>query len=183
MRTGSPQAYEELSVWRDLEGVGPGSVTWNPDGPNPTIPRDATINARLEGPWGLPWIEGLEDPNASSGMVSPSPNPQIDQPDVGWKMGPGDYEGAFRTRGPIQAWGHEVSGGLWGDQALGRTMRFPANIPDRYDANGVWVGDYHDLLAATLQANEVPMFADEIGGIEALVQWTGNTSTFTGWEG
>ena len=29
-------------------------------------------------------------------------------------------------------------------------MRFPANIPERYDPNGIWNIDYKDELAAAL---------------------------------
>jgi hypothetical protein len=64
---------------------------------------------------------------------------------------------------------------------MGRIMRFPANIPERYDANGVNVGDYRDLLAQTLAANSLPNFTDtEV--LTNLVQWNG-PAVFNGWEG
>ena len=172
------QVYNAASTWRDIEGVDP---AWNqPNEPNPPLPRSEPIVTRFEGPWGVPWIEGLEDPKSPSGLTAPTVNPGLDTPDVGWDMPPGDYRGEYRTRGPVQAWGHETSGGLWGNQAVGRTMRFPANIPDRYDANGVWVGDYRDSLAAQLIANQTPAFSD-VNTIEDLVSWTG-PEYFPGWE-
>lgn len=172
------RAYAEASTWRDLEGVTPAWL--DAELPDPPLPRSEPITTRIEGPWGVPWIDGLEDPNASSGLSHPSPNPGLDTPDIGWVMPPGDYRGEYRTRGPVQQFGHEVSGGLWGDQALGRTMRFPANIPDRYDANGVWVGDYRDSLASQLEANSQPAFSD-VNTIDDLVTWTGPPK-FAGWE-
>lgn len=160
--------YVDDAVFRDIEGVTP---DWtNPNLPNPPIPRDEPIVTRIEGPWGVPWLDGQEDPFEPSGLLAPSKNPQIDEPDVGWSMPPGDYQGAFRTKGPVRAWGHEPSGGLWGDQALGRTMRFPVNVPDRYDANGVWVGDYRDQLAYNVAVNKMPSFTDT-DAIEDLVTW------------
>lgn len=159
---------EEDFVWRDLPATDPG---WeSPDTPNPPIPRTQPIETRIEGPWGLPWMEGLEQPNAPTGLSRPSKDPQIDQPDVGGVIGPGPYRGEYRTRGPVEAWGHEPSGGVWGDQAIGRTMRFPVNIPDRYDANGVWVGDYRDSLAQTVAVNNMPSFT-EANAIEDLITW------------
>jgi hypothetical protein len=106
----------------------------------------------------------------------------MDTPDVGWQALPADYRGEYRTRGPVVAFGHEVSGGLQGDQAVGRTMRFPINIPDRYDANGVHVGDYRDLLAVSLEMNKVDTFSDT-DRIDDLVSWTGPDPQFHGWEG
>ena len=165
----SPNMYaEQLFVWRDLPATNPG---WESgDTPNPPIPRSEPIETRLEGPWGLPWMDGLETPSIPTGLLKPSPDPQMDRPDVGGVIGPGAYQGAFRTRGPVQAWSHEPSGGLTGDQAIGRTMRFPVNVPDRYDAAGVWVGDYRDLLAGQLIANNQPTFT-EANSIEDLISW------------
>jgi hypothetical protein len=94
-------------------------------------------------------------------------------------MGPGDYRGEYRTQGPVQAWGLEPSGGLLGNQAIGRVMRFPVNVPERYDANGVNVGDYRDLLAGAIAANNAPTFTDA-NVIEDLVTWTGD-QPFAGW--
>jgi hypothetical protein len=166
------------STWRDIEGVAvePGDSGNYPD---PPLPRNAPITTDFEGPWGIPYLDGLESPFAATDQFTPSPEPQIDKPDVGWAMGPGDYRGEYRTLGPVQAWGHEVSGGWFGDQAVGRIMRFPANIPERYDANGVNVGDYRDLLAGSIAANKVPMFTDT-NIIDDLVTWTGD-DTFSGW--
>jgi hypothetical protein len=166
---------EEAFTWRDLEGNQPEYNSG--DKPNPPLTSEP-ITTRIEGPWGLPWLDGLEDPAAPTGLTVTSPNPQIDQPDIGGVIGPGDFEGAFRTRGPVQAWGLEPSGGLWGDQAIGRTMRFPVNIPDRYDANGVWVGDYRDSLAGQLAANAQPAFT-ETDSVEDLITWV--PPSFTGY--
>jgi hypothetical protein len=165
------------ATFRDIEGVDPGWT--DPNQPNPPIPRDGPIVTRIEGPWGVPYVDGLEDPFEPTGLLAPSKDPQMDQPDIGWQMGPGDYEGAFRTRGPVRAWGHEISGGIWGDQALGRTMRFPVNIPDRYDVNGVWVGDYRDQLAYNLAVNNLPQFT-EANAVEDLVTW--EPPKFAGYE-
>lgn len=165
-------------AWRDLEGNDP--AYFADVRPNPPLPREGPITSRIEGPWGVPWIDGLEDPDAFTGLGHTTPDPQIDRPDIGGVIGPGDYRGEYRTRGPVQAWSHEASGGLWGNQAVGRTMRFPANIPDRYDVNGVWVGDYRDSLAAQLSANRVGAFTD-VNSIEDLLSWQGPES-FPGWE-
>lgn len=122
---------------------------------------DEPIVTRLEGPYGLPYWEGLDDPTAPTGLTGESPNPSYPNESVGGRMGPGGYEGAYRTSGPVQAWGHEPSGGLYGDQAIGRIMRFPANIPERYDVNGVSAGiDYRDQLAAAMLANTAPVVTD-----------------------
>lgn len=166
-------------TWRDLEGVDPEPSN---SGDYPDLPLTAApITSHVigdNGPWGLPWKDGLENPDAETG-VTPSPDPQIDTPDVGWRMGPGAYRGEYRSNGPVQQFGLEASGGWDGDQAIGRMMRFPANIPERYDANGVNVGDYRDILASTMMADNVPTFTDtEV--ITDLVQWTG-PAAFAGW--
>lgn len=166
-------------TFRDLIGEDPRWPMGAPDQPNAPLPRNEPVTTRIEGPWGIPYIEGLEDPNASTGLLNPSPNPAYEVPDVGWSMPPGDYAGEYRTLGPVQQFGHEVSGGLTGDQAIGRTMRFPVNVPDRYDANGVNVGDYRDLLAGALAANNLPTFSDT-AVIEDLVLWPGDAG-FGGW--
>jgi hypothetical protein len=164
----------DIGTFRDLEtGVDP---AWGEpenakadlgDGSLPGSP----INTRLEGPWGIPWWEGLEDPTSPSGLAfTESPNPTYPNESVGAEPLPGAYDGAYRTVGPVQAWGHEPSGGLWGDQALGRIMRFPANIPERYDDQGVWSGDWRDDLAASVAANDAPLVTD--GDITtSLLQW------------
>lgn len=171
-------------TWRDLEGENP---DWgnSPNEPDPPIPHDLPIytpGVGDNGPWGMPWIDGLENPDAVISGIQSSPDPQIDRPDVGAVMGPGDYRGEYRTLGPVRAWGLEPSGGWSGDQAIGRMMRFPANIPERYDANGVYVGDYRDILASTMAAQNRPAFTDT-NVVEDLVQWMGPVSTFNGWEG
>jgi hypothetical protein len=170
-------------TWRSLEGVepnGPGDYTYEP---GPSIPAVPVTTPAISdwGPWGTPYLDGLEDPHAGTGLPKPTADPQIDTPDVGWSMPPGDYRGEYRTRGSVQPWGFEPGGYLGGDDAMGRIMRFPANIPERYDANGVNVGDYRDLLAQTLAANSLPNFTDtEV--LTNLVQWNG-PAVFNGWEG
>ncbi len=157
--------FEGFGTWRDLHtGVDP---VWY----DPTLADGATdqagdpgepVDTRLEGPWGLPWFEGLENPFTDSGLpLISSMNPTYPEEDVGKLPIVGAYEGAFRTHGPVVAWGLEPSGGLGGDQAIGRIMRFPANIPDRYDPNGVWNVDYRDELAATIAANAQPYVTDD----------------------
>lgn len=154
----------DTGVWRDLNtGVDP---NWgdpeNADGAldsagDPGEP----ISTRLDGPWGLPWWEGLEDPTSPTGLpFTESPNPTYPNESVGASAISGAYEGAYRTHGPVYAWGLEPSGGLTGDQAIGRIMRFPANIPDRYDPDGVWNVDYMDELAAAIAANDQPIITD-----------------------
>lgn len=173
---------EDTGVWRDLStGVDP---VWA----DPTLadgaldqPGDpgAPVHTRLEGPWGLPWYEGLEDPSSPmDGMpLLQSPEPTYPDESVGAEPLPGAYDGAYRTHGPVRAWGHEPSGGLYGDQAIGRIQRFPANIPDRYDPNGVWNVDYRDELAAVIAANEAPLVTDT-DVTTSLVQYPYNTSMY-----
>jgi hypothetical protein len=165
--------FEDTGTWRDLAtGVNP---EWaEPDladgaTDQPGIPTDEPVHTRVEGPWGIPWWEGMEDPFAPTGLLS-SPDPTYPEEDIGKASIVGAYEPAFRTHGPVQAWGHEPSGGLTGDQAIGRIMRFPANIPDRYDSNGVWNLDYRDQLAMALQWNAVPDVNDNTINT-SLVQW------------
>lgn len=102
----------------------------------------------------LPWYDAKENPEAQTGMYS-SMNPTYPQQDIGGRSIVGAYEAAVRTRGPVYQWGHEVSGGLWGDQEMGRIMRFPANVPSRYDPYNEYVyqGDYRDELAAAIANN------------------------------
>lgn len=110
----------------------------------------------------LPWFDADEEPFIASGVTS-SMEPTYPDEAVGARPIVGAYEGAFRSQGPVYQWGHEVSGGLWGDQAMGRIMRFPANIPDRSDPynEGVWAGDYRDELAAAIATNGMGLITDE----------------------
>lgn len=149
--------YPNQGTWRDLAtGVNP---YWgNPEDADGAIDQAGDpgepINTRIEGGSAsvLPWYDALEDPGWATGLIT-SPNPTYPEEDVGKKSIVGAYEPAVRTRGPVTQFGHESSGGLWGDQAVGRIMRFPANIPDRYDPNGVSNIDYRDELAASIAAN------------------------------
>lgn len=164
MTAGMQGVMEDAGVFRDVTtGVDP---SW-------AFPTDADgaldaagdpgepVTTRIEGPWGAPWWEGLEDPTSPIGMpYTESPNPTYPNPSVGAKELPGAYEGAYRTHGSVYRWGHEPSGGFTGDQAIGRIQRFPANIPDRYDPNGVWNTDYKDELAAVIAANKQPIITD-----------------------
>lgn len=142
-------------TWRDLAtGVNP---AWAyPDEVDGALDQAGTppepINTRLEGPYGLPWWDGLEDPYSPTGLGE-SPNPTYPQEDVGWKPIVGAYDAAYRTVGPVRSFGYE-------DQAMNRIMRFPANIPDRYDPNGVWNVDYRDELAAVISANQQPLVTE-----------------------
>lgn len=156
--------YEDTGTWRDIvTGVDP---NWgdpeNADGALDSAGTPAEpIHTRLEGPWGAPWWEGLEDPESPTGLpFTESPNPSYPNESVGASPIAGAYEPAYRTHGSVYEWGHEPSGGLYGDQAIGRIMRFPANVPDRYDPYGVWNIDYMDELAATMYANGAPLVTD-----------------------
>lgn len=158
-------AFQEGNgVFRDLStGVDPQWATPEFADGALDMPGDPgePVHTRLEGPWGLPWFEGLEDPDSPTGLpFAESPNPSYPNESVGARPIAGAYDGTYRTHGPVYQWGHEASGGLAGDQAVGRIMRFPANIPDRYDPNGVWNLDYRDELAATIAANQQPLITD-----------------------
>jgi hypothetical protein len=164
-------------TWRDIDtGVNPEYANWeeaNAATDGPAIPMDAPIDTRLEGPWGVPWWDGLEDPYALARVAqSANPLPWSPNEDVGGAPAKGAYEGAFRTRGPVQAWGLEPSGGLFGDQAVGRIMRFPANIPERHDANGVWNTDIRDELASAIAVNDLP-YTSDINVTTGLLDWSG----------
>jgi hypothetical protein len=164
-------------TWRDLEtGTDPQWATpEEADGANdgPGMP-DEPITTRLEGPWGLPWWDAVEDPykRVFDVAVSADPLPWSPQEDVGGLPMLGAYEGAYRTRGPVTAWGHEPSGGLSGDQAIGRIMRFPANIPERFDPYGVWNTDPRDDLAAAMAVDELPYYSDA-QTTQNLLLWPG----------
>jgi hypothetical protein len=115
---------------------------------------DAPIRTDFQGPWGQPWFDGLEDPYISSGTpMLQSPEPHYPDESFGAIPIVGPYDGSYRTVGPVREWGHEPSGGLYGNQALGRIMRFPTNWVERYDRNGVKLGDYRDELAAAIASN------------------------------
>lgn len=159
---GLTEYLEPEGVWRDLNtGINPnfGDPEWADGATDQPGDFGEPITTRLEGPWGLPWFEGIEDPKAVSGLFS-SPNPSYPYEDLGAEPIVGAYEPAVRTLGPVQAWGHEPSGGIYGDQAIGRIQRFPANIPERYDRNGVWNIDYRDELAAVLAYGNQPIVSD-----------------------
>lgn len=147
-------------TWRDLNtGV-------NPDYTHP-LDADAAldeagdpgrpIDTRIEGGAAgvLPWWDAHEDPDVATGL--PDLNLSMTAEPAGRLAGArpivGAYEAAVRTVGPVRRFGHEPDGGLDGDQAMGRIMRFPANIPDRYDANGVQMPSYSDELAAAIANN------------------------------
>lgn len=173
--------YEDSGIWRDLNtGVDPVWATpTDADGATDAAgDPGAPITTRLEGPWGLPWWDGLENPDAATNLFFIE-SPEISYPNesVGAVAIVGVYEPAVRTHGPIVAWGHEPSGGLDGDQAMGRIMRFPANIPDRYDANGVWNVDYRDELAAVLAANDQPTITDAQVN-DNILAWPGSGGAY-----
>ena len=111
----------------------------------------------------LPWFDAFEDPNAAPDLpelnLSMTAEPQGRL--VGARPIVGAYEAAVRTRGPVYQWGNEPSGGLQGDQAVGRIMRFPANIPDRYDPNGVIMPSYQDELAAAIATNGAGIISED----------------------
>lgn len=107
-----------------------------------TAPQDILLDS---GPGDTRWIEGLEDPSATVN-APPSHDPQLPRPDIGAMPEQGAYEGAFRSVGPVRAWGYE-------DQALGRIMRFPVETPESWSANGVSSPAYLDEIAAALASN------------------------------
>jgi hypothetical protein len=147
--------FEDTGVWRDIAtGVNPEWATpeWADAALDDPGDPGAPVNTRLDGPWGVPWWDGLEDPTAPTGLFA-SPDVQYPNEAVGASPIVGAYEPAVRTSGPVVGWSHEPSGGLGGDQAIGRIMRFPANIPDRYDPSGVWNVDYRDELASVIALN------------------------------
>lgn len=160
--------------WRDLAtGIDP---VWDEpteaDGAidGGSIPLEP-IDTRLEGPWGLPWYDAMEDPFVLTDLaISANPLPWSPEEDIGNSPMVGAYEGAFRTLGPVQAWGHEPSGGLTGDQAIGRIMRFPANMPERYDPYGVFNTDVRDDLAGAMAVDNLP-YHDTAEITTNLLQW------------
>jgi hypothetical protein len=147
-------------AWQDLTtGVDPTALSHKEDADGATDQAgtpSTPIVTRIEGGGAmvLPWWDAKEDPAALTGLyASPNPTPWVNEQDAGGRPIVGAYEGAVRTRGPVYQWGHEPSGGLNGDQAIGRILRFPANKPERYDANGVWNIDYADELAEAIASN------------------------------
>jgi hypothetical protein len=146
-------------AWQDLTtGVNP--MNSHPEDADGALDAAGTpaepIVTRIEGGAAmvLPWWDAKEDPAATTGLyASPNPLPWVVAQDEGGHAIVGAYEGAVRTRGPVYQWGHEPSGGLDGDQAIGRILRFPANKPERYDPNGVHNVDYRDELAWAIQTN------------------------------
>lgn len=144
--TGTNPKYDgDDHLWADGATDEPGT----PDEPIET-------NGWLQGGagLGLPWWDALEDPTAAHGIeTSPDPPPWVYHEDAGGEPIVGAYEGAYRSQGPVVAFGQEPSGGLSGDQALGRIMRFPANKPERFDSEGVVTGDWSSELASAIANN------------------------------
>lgn len=121
------------------------------DGYLPALPED-TILPNLS-----PWYDGHEDPYAYPAEMPflQSPDPQYADVSVGAAMPVGAYDGTYYTRGPVSFGlsGMDESGGLSGDQALGRRMKFEPYIPERYDVDGITTPSYADELAAAIAAN------------------------------
>lgn len=101
---------------------------------------------------GLPWYDAVEDPFAETGLFQ-TQNPLYPDPDQGARPIVGAYEAAFNTLGPVGQWGHE-------DQAMGRSMRFPINVPMRYAANGVQDNAFADELAAAIARGNYQLPSD-----------------------
>lgn len=110
-------------------------------------------------PWavGVPYTEGVyDDPSAIQWGGFASANPGLPIPDVGALPGVGAYDPQYSQTGAVQDFGHEVSGGPYGNQALGRRQTFIPYIPERYDANGVQTESYADLVAAAVASQGYP---------------------------
>ena len=108
---------EPVGTWRDLHvGVNPAysDPEWADAATDQPGDPEAPIDTRIDGPWGLPWFEGFETPDIATGLFT-SMDPGLPFEDVGALPIVGAYEGAYRTQGPVQAWGHEPSGGPGGD--------------------------------------------------------------------
>lgn len=120
------------------------------DGDGGSIPETVTYTFLPAA--GFPWADVQEDPSTPT-TIPFTQDVQIDVPDVGNAEIVAAYDGAYSTRGPIVPFGYEVSGGLYGDQALGRTMRFQNMGPESYDVNGVQEPSWGDELAARIAAN------------------------------
>lgn len=159
----SPRAVDNPydGTWRDLEvGVDPEwEMPEEADGANdgPGIPLEPVYTRLESGTTGLPWWDAVEDPETRIELPqSMTPNAWSPAEDVGSVQRQAAYEGAYRTRGPVRAFGLEPSGGFGGDQAVGRIMRFPANAPDRFDLYGVFNTDPRDELAGAMSVADLP---------------------------
>lgn len=163
-----PGVWRGLDTGADLEWGNPEQADGANDDPG-TPP--GPINTDLPFAVGLPYFEGLEDPYKRVELQL-SPNPQAWSPneDVGGMAMIGDYSGFYRTSGPIQAFGHEPSGGLDGDQAIGRIMRFPANAPERFDPYGVFNTDVRDDLQGAMDVDDME-FGTTAEITTNLLQW------------
>lgn len=111
----------------------------------------------------IPWAVGIpyadvqyDDPGAIEWGGFQSNNPTLPQPDQGALPGVGAYDGRYSEIGAVQGFGHEMSGGPYGNQALGRRQTFIPYIPERYDANGVQTESYADLVAAAVASQGYP---------------------------
>lgn len=145
MGPGDSGVYRELFTGVTLDGPNDGGDEFGMAG----IPA-GPITTKLPG--APAWYDGLEDPFTGPMLPLSELQPYADQT-VGAQTPPGAYEGSFRTHGPVDGFGHEVSGGWWGDQAIGRRQKFSPYIPERYDRNGVQMPSYADELAAALAHN------------------------------
>jgi hypothetical protein len=182
---GGPAVPDHWGHWRGLETGSKPEWQWpeNADAafdqvPIPPTPIETDLDDFDGGPAGpLPWWDAKEDPYAPTGLYA-SMEPTYPVEDVGGLPPPGAYESAVRSRGPVYPayTSYEPSGGLGGDQALGRIMRFPANVPQRDDPwdEGVWLGDYHDDLAIAVANNAQGDIPDN-DVTASLVGWTGGS--------
>lgn len=106
---------------------------------------------------GIPYMDTVNDePDWAWGGFQ-SPAPTLPVPDQGALPAPGAYDPRYAEIGAVQRWGHEMSGGPYGDQALGQRMVFLPYIPERYDANGVQAESYADLVAAAVASQGYPV--------------------------
>lgn len=141
-----------VTIWREFQGAPQGIPIWDAT-PSldqagiPSVVEEVFLPAQ-----GFPWGDAQEDPEAYTGLGF-TKDPEVFDPSGGNSQIVGAYEGAFQTQGPIVPFGYEVSGGMSGDQAIGRTMRFANNGPERYDPNGVQFPSWADELAASLYYN------------------------------
>lgn len=151
-----------------ITGVGPQDSTANSDGQyynvdgandDPGTPPGPVETAI---PWavGVPYDEAVWDEPEWVWGGFRSPDPTLPQPDQGAAPAPGAYDGRYADIGAVQRFGHEMSGGPYGDQALGQRMTFLPYIPERYDANGVQTESYADLVAASVASQGYPVPQD-----------------------
>lgn len=148
-------------IWREFTGAPQNVAAWDAT-PSldqagiPTVVEQVFLPAQ-----GFPWGDALEDPAAVYDThIGMSADPVVFDPSGGNLAIVGAYDGAYSTQGPVVPFGYEVSGGLSGDQAYGRTMRFANNGPERYDPNGVQFPSWADELAANLAYNGMGMATD-----------------------